>query len=93
MAQPADRNPYAAVWEQAERDLVARIQAIHEIGVGIDQARRNLNWRGKAAERFQARAHGAHSDLHMDNDALRQLLRYLRMAAEVKVPHATTAGV
>lgn len=90
MAQAAGKNPYAAVWAQAEASLIYRINAVHNTGVDVDRARDNLHWSGGSADRFRARAHTRHEQLQQHNDLLRHLLTLVRQAAEVKMPAPTT---
>jgi uncharacterized protein YukE len=86
----AGANPHAALWEQAERSLIYRINAIHDTGWTVDRARDDLHWQGASARRFATRAERRHDDLQAHNDVLRDLLRLVRQAAAA-VP-ATTPG-
>lgn len=86
------KNPYAAVWAEAEKRLVEQIRAIHELGVDIDKSRHNLNWQGPSAHRFQSRAHTRHELLHQHNDTLRYILKLVQLAAESAPAHAPTTS-
>lgn len=85
------KNPYAAVWADAERRLRAQIAAIHELGVHVDAAHRGLVWRGAAEQRFQATARARHDELHQHNDTLRYLVSLIRVAAEMTPTRAGAA--
>lgn len=78
------KNPYAAVWAEAERRLIQQIRAIHDIGVDVDHSRHGLNWQGASERRFQARARDRHDELHQHNDTLRYLLQLVQLAATMK---------
>lgn len=80
------KNPHAAAWEQAEHSLRFRIAAVHDTGVTVDRARRDLHWQGGSADRFRSQAGAAHDALHQHNDVLRHLLTLVRQAAEIKPP-------
>jgi uncharacterized protein YukE len=89
----AGANPHAALWEQAERSLIYRINAIHDTGWTVDRARDDLHWQGASARRFATRAERRHDDLQAHNDVLRDLLRLVRQAAAVTPAKAAAPQV
>lgn len=75
------KNPYPPVWAQAQATLRALIAEIHELGVHLDAAHRDLNWRGGSEQYFQGQAARQHHYLHRNNDELR-FLAFLAQEAE-----------